>query len=55
MNLQIIRCYFQQQWHTAISMILSTFEGALVPHKHISILRIKAKFSLVFTHALILF
>ena len=24
------RCYFQQQWHTAISLILSTFEGVLV-------------------------
>ena len=40
--------------HRSISLILSMFEGALVPCKHSSILRIKAKFSLAFVHALIL-
>ena len=40
--------------HRSISLILSTFEGVLVPRKHSSMLRIKAKFSLAFIHALIL-
>ena len=37
----------------SISLILSKFEGVLVPRKHSSILQIKAKFSLAFIHALI--
>ena len=40
--------------HRSISLILSTFEGVLVPCKHSSMLRTKAKFSLAFIHALIL-
>ena len=40
--------------HRSISLILSTFEGVLVPHKHSTMLRIKATFSLDFIHALIL-
>ena len=40
--------------YRSISLILSTFEGVLVPRKHNCILRIKAKFSLAFIHALIL-
>ena len=40
--------------HRLILLILSTFESVLVPRKHSSILQIKAKFSLAFTHALIL-
>ena len=40
--------------HRSISLMLSTFEGVLVPRKHSSMLRIKAKFSLAFIHALIL-
>ena len=50
-----IRWYSQQQWqHRSSWMILSTFESALVPRKHRSILRINATFSLAFIHALIL-
>ena len=41
--------------HRSISMILLRFEDVLVPRKHSSILRIKAKFSLAFFHVLILF
>ena len=37
----------------SISLIISTFEGVLVPRKHSSMLLIKAKFSLAFIHALI--
>ena len=37
-----------------ISLISSTFQGVLIPCKHNSILRIKAKFSLAFVQALIL-
>ena len=40
--------------HRPILLILSTFVGVLVPGQHSSILRIKAKFSLAFIHALIL-
>ena len=40
--------------HRSISLILSTFEDVLVPYKHSSMLRIKAKFSLAFIHALII-
>ena len=40
--------------HRSISLILSTFEGVLVPCKHSSMLRIKTKFSLAFIHALTL-
>ena len=40
--------------HRSISLILSTFEGVLVPRKHRSMLRIKAKFSPAFIQALIL-
>ena len=40
--------------HRSILLILSTFEGVLVPHKHSTMLRIKATFSLDFIHALIL-
>ena len=38
----------------SISLILSTFEGVLVPRKRSSMLGIKVKFSLAFVHALIL-
>ena len=41
--------------HRSMSVILLTFEDVLVPRKHTSILRIKAKFSLAFFHVLILF
>ena len=41
--------------HRSFELILSTFEGVLVPRKHSSMFRIKAKFSLAFIHALILF
>ena len=37
-----------------MSLILSTFEGALITRKHSSVLRIKAKLILAFIHALIL-
>ena len=40
--------------HRFILLMLSTFEGVFVPRKHSSMLPIKAKFSLVFIHALIL-
>ena len=40
--------------HRSILLILSTFEGVLVPRKRSSMLGIKAKFSLAFIHALIL-
>ena len=40
--------------HRSILLMLSTFEGVLVPRKQSSMLRIKAKFSLAFTYALIL-
>ena len=44
--------------HKSISVILSTFEGVLVPVKHNvldnKILRTKAKFSLALIHTLIL-
>ena len=40
--------------YRTISLMLSTFEGVLVPHKHSSMLRIKTKFILDFIHALIL-
>ena len=40
--------------HRSILLILSTFEGVHVPHKHSSMLQIKEKFSLDFIHALIL-
>ena len=38
----------------SVLMILSTFESVLVPRRHSSTLRIKAKFSLAFIHALVL-
>ena len=40
--------------HRSISLILSTFEDVLLPYKHSSMFRIKAKFSLDFIHALII-
>ena len=40
--------------HKSVSLILSTYEGVLVPRKHSSMLQIKAKFSLAFIHVLIL-
>ena len=40
--------------HRSISLILSTFEGVLVPPKHSSMLQIKVKLSLAFIHVLIL-
>ena len=40
--------------HRSISLILSTFEDVLLPYKHSSMLRIKARFSLDFIYALII-
>ena len=56
MNLQVFHSILLSATmaHRTVSLILSMFEGVLVPHKHSSMLRIKAKFSLAFIHALIL-
>ena len=56
MNLQVIHSILLSATmaHRSISLMLSTFEDVLVPRKHSSMLRIKAKFSLAFIHALIL-
>ena len=56
MNLQVIHSTLPSATvsQKSISLILSMFEGVLVPRKHSSMLRIKARFSLVFIHALIL-
>ena len=56
MNLQAIHLILLSATITyrSISLILSTFEGVLVPRKRSSMLRIKAKFTLAFIHALIL-
>ena len=56
MNLQVINSILLSATmaRRSISVILSTFEDALVPRKHSSMLRIKAKFSLAFIHALVL-
>ena len=40
--------------YISISLMLTTFEGVLEPRQQNSMLRIKAKFSLAFIHALIL-
>ena len=56
MNLQVFHSILLSATmaHRTVSLILSMFEGVLVPHKHSSMLRIKAKFSLAFIHALVL-
>ena len=56
MNLQVINSILHSATMSlrSISLILSTFKGALVPCKHSSMVRIKAKFCLAFIHALIL-
>ena len=56
MNLEVIHSILLSATmaHRSILLILSTFEAVLVPRKHSSMVRIKAKFSLAFIHALIL-
>ena len=53
MNLKVIHSVLLSatMGHRSILLILSTFEGVLVPRKQSSIFRIKAKFSVAFTHA----
>ena len=56
MNLEVIHSILLSvtMAYRSISLMLSSFEGVLVPCKHSSMLQIKAKFSVAFIHALIL-